>query len=265
MNKHLRRTLVVMVAVVILCEVCLRLNLHNEKTSGSKQVGTYTRFLAPWNLLVRKCSPCKTGIVDPAHFAGHDLLQRHWRMIRNEGWGAFPTNSIPMSDLVNNTTGINQERKWNVVELFWYGHENAANQRLCPQTTALLKSIPTVRAAMYSILQPRMRIPVHRGPSTTCLRYHLGLTIPRDRANCFINVDGDNIHWEEGRGELFDDTYDHYVVNDTDEPRMVLFLDVDKPIDNRVVRKLAKAINDSSLPRRLSLVNSKNEKAVDTR
>jgi len=72
------------------------------------------------------------------------------------------------------------------------------------------------------------------------------------------------VHWQEGRGELFDDTFLHYVHNDTDEYRMVLFLDVEKPINNWLLKKIVRKLNKSSLPRLLSLVNSKNEKGNKT-
>jgi len=37
-------------------------------------------------------------------------------------------------------------------------------------------------------------------------------------------------HWEEGRSVVFDDTYPHEVWNDTDEERVVLFVDFARPV-----------------------------------
>ena len=36
--------------------------------------------------------------------------------------------------------------------------------------------------------------------------------------------------WEEGKFLVFDDTYDHEVLNDTDEERTVLIVDFDRPM-----------------------------------
>ena len=38
-------------------------------------------------------------------------------------------------------------------------------------------------------------------------------------------------HWTEGGSLVFDDTYDHEVWNDTDGQRVVLFLDVVRPLN----------------------------------
>jgi beta-hydroxylase len=62
------------------------------------------------------------------------------------------------------------------------------------------------------------------------LRYHLGLVVPRDREACRIRVGEDIRHWEQGRSLIFDDTYNHEVWNDTDETRVVLFVDVIRPL-----------------------------------
>ena len=37
-------------------------------------------------------------------------------------------------------------------------------------------------------------------------------------------------HWEEGKSMIFDDTFNHEVWNDTDETRVVLFVDVLRPL-----------------------------------
>ena len=42
---------------------------------------------------------------------------------------------------------------------------------------------------------------------------------------------GDQIrHWETGQCMVFDDTYPHQVWNETDERRVVLFLDIQRPL-----------------------------------
>ena len=84
--------------------------------------------------------------------------------------------------------------------------------------------------AMFSILSPRKHILDHRGPYKGVLRYHLGLIVPQRRAACRIRVGEDVRHWEQGKSMVFDDTYNHEVWNDTDETRVVLFVDVLRPL-----------------------------------
>jgi beta-hydroxylase len=63
------------------------------------------------------------------------------------------------------------------------------------------------------------------------MRAHLGLKVPEENEKCRIRVGDDVRHWEEGEVMLFDDTHEHEVWNDTDETRVVLFLDVVRPFE----------------------------------
>ena len=56
--------------------------------------------------------------------------------------------------------------------------------------------------------------------------------MPNDNASCWLRVDKLIYNWSEGECVLFDDTYEHEVHNDTAEYRAVLFVDVDRPMDN---------------------------------
>ena len=93
-----------------------------------------------------------------------------------------------------------------------------------------MREIPGMTTAMFSILSPRKHILDHRGPYKGVLRYHLGLIVPEDAERCRIRVGEDVRHWEEGKSMIFDDTFNHEVWNDTDETRVVLFVDVLRPL-----------------------------------
>jgi beta-hydroxylase len=101
---------------------------------------------------------------------------------------------------------------------------------------------------MISILSPRKHILDHRGPYKGVLRYHLGLIVPEDAESCRIRVGDDFRHWEEGKSMIFDDTFNHEVWNDTDETRVVLFVDVLRPLpfpESAINRGIIKAIGFS--------------------
>ena len=83
---------------------------------------------------------------------------------------------------------------------------------------------------MFSILSPHKHILPHCGPYKGVLRYHLGLIVPEDAENCRIRVGDDIRHWEPGKPLIFDDVFNHEVWNDTDETRVVLFVDVERPL-----------------------------------
>jgi len=59
---------------------------------------------------------------------------------------------------------------------------------------------------------------------------HLGLIVPEPRDQLAIRVGTQVCHWEEGRALIFDDAYEHEAWNRTTQPRVVLFVDFQKPL-----------------------------------
>lgn len=125
---------------------------------------------------------------------------------------------------------ITNDELWKTYFLYVFGHKVETNCQQCPKTTALIEQIPGLQAAFFSILAPGKHIPIHRGKLKGLIRYHLGLKIPKDTRNCKIEIDGQDYYWQEGKSLIFDDTYMHQVWNNTDEYRVVLFIDVDRPL-----------------------------------
>ena len=94
----------------------------------------------------------------------------------------------------------------------------------------LLKAIPGMKTAMFSILAPHKHIPGHRGPYKGVLRYHQGLIVPTPKTLCKINVGADFRYWEEGKSLIFDDSHWHLVWNNSDFYRVILFVDFIRPL-----------------------------------
>lgn len=133
-------------------------------------------------------------------------------------------------DISKDQIEITDDDHWKTFFLFGYGFRARMNTEMCPRTSEIMQRIPGMTTAMFSILSPRKHILDHRGPYKGVLRYHLGLIIPQDRESCRIRVGDDIRHWEEGKSLIFDDTFNHEVWNDTDETRVVLFVDVIRPL-----------------------------------
>ena len=66
------------------------------------------------------------------------------------------------------------------------------------------------------------------------MRYHLGLSTPNS-PDCFIVVDGENYFWRDGEGVVFDETYIHFAENKTDQTRLILFCDVERPLNSGIM------------------------------
>ena len=111
-----------------------------------------------------------------------------------------------------------------------------------------MRQIPGMTTAMFSILSPRKHILDHRGPYKGVLRYHLGLIVPEGRRGLPDPRRRGHSPLGEGRSMIFDDTFNHEVWNDTDETRVVLFVDVLRPLpfpESAINRLIVKAIGYS--------------------
>ena len=103
-----------------------------------------------------------------------------------------------------------------------------SNAKLCPRTAEILRGIPEVQLAFFSILEPKKSVPAHHGPSFCILRYHTAFKVP-ERNPPSIRVKDQRYTWKEGESVLFDDSWEHEVYNESDGARVVLIVDVRRP------------------------------------
>jgi len=192
-------------------------------------------FLGAYNTAVRATVPHHRHILPLDYFPEHSLLEQNYLSIRSEALNIYKNYDLPKFHEVNAAFNRISDDKWKVFVLKWYDGMIATNCEKCPITASLLEQCPNVHAAMFSILAPHKHIVPHRGPNTSSLRYHLGLAIPAS-GDVFIRVNGERYDWKEGEGVLFDDCYEHEVYNNSDEVRIVLFLDVERPIPGTLGR-----------------------------
>lgn len=159
-------------------------------------------------------------------------LEKNWKVIREELDGVMERREdLPsFHDIMPQVTTITSDNQWKTYFLAGYGLESEENAKRCPETTKLLKKIPGMKTAFFSILSPNKHIPLHKGPYNGVLRYHLGLLVPNPKEKCRIQIDDQITHWDEGESIIFDDTYFHQVWNDTEGFRAVLFVDFVRPI-----------------------------------
>ncbi len=174
-------------------------------------------------------------------------VERNWETIREELLGVLEDReALPnFQDISKDQIEITDDDRWKTFFIYGYGFQADLGVEMCPRTAALMREIPGMTTAMLSILSPRKHILDHRGPYKGVLRYHLGLIVPREAEQCRIRVGEEIRHWEEGQSMVFDDTFNHEVWNDTDETRVVLFVDVLRPLpfpDSLINRLIVKAI-----------------------
>jgi beta-hydroxylase len=198
-----------------------------------RQLFDHSSFVAPINAFMHLFS----GVPSTPYLPVRDF--RDWQMIRDEALGLLEMQKIRAAEK-NDDAGFNSFFKngWKRFYLKWYDASHPSAERFCPRTVALLRGIPSVKAAMFAELPPGGKLNMHRDPFAGSLRYHLGLVTPNsDR--CFIAVDGQRYSWRDGEGVIFDETFIHWAKNDSDSNRIILFCDIERPMRFR----WAQAIN----------------------
>jgi beta-hydroxylase len=205
-----------------------------------RQLVNHSTLMAPINALMYLFSAVPNRPYQALeNFPELAPLQEHWQDIRAEALQLVEKGFIKAAEN-NNDMGFNSffKRGWKRFYLKWYKNFLPSAQDLCPVTVALLKNIPTVHGAMFALLPKDGQLKPHRDPYAGSLRYHLGLVTPNSE-KCRIYVDGVAYHWKDGEAVMFDETYIHAAKNQTDMDRIILFCDVERPLNNR----FATAIN----------------------
>lgn len=133
------------------------------------------------------------------------------------------------------TLSVEQEKiiaqgEWNTYFFCAYGQFISKNCEQCPETFSSIKKVPGIQTAFFSIFAPHTRIHPHRGVFNGVLRYHLALKVPVDFRACALRINNEIRHWELGKSIIFDDTFEHDAWNNSDEARVVLFIDFEKPL-----------------------------------
>jgi beta-hydroxylase len=193
---------------------------------GAKLVRSLERILARASLIPN------TPFLDPRQFPWVRTLEENWPVIRLELDQILPRQAeLPnFQDISRDQGDISTDDGWKTFFFYAYGMKAEGNCRRCPETNRVLESLPGMKSAFFSILAPGKHIPLHRGPYRGVIRAHLGLVIPEPKEKCRIQVGPEFAHWEEGRVMVFDDGYPHQVWNDTAGTRVVLFLDIVRPL-----------------------------------
>ncbi len=204
-----------------------------------RQLTDQSTFLAPVNCFMYAFSAVPLRpILDPAQLPELRILQENWRVFREEGLALYQDGHIKASERYDDL-GFNSffRHNWKRFYLKWYDAPLPSARRLCPRSVELLQRVPGIKGAMFAMLQSGGTLNEHRDPYAGSLRYHLGLATPNDY-RCRIYVDGTPYSWRDGEPLLFDETYVHKAMNETEQDRLILFCDVTRPMRYRFAQKV---------------------------
>ena len=105
----------------------------------------------------------------------------------------------------------------------------------CPKTLSLLKRIPNIRTALFSRLGPGTKLSYHTGWADLAnyvLRCHINIKIPNPEEDglCGLCVNEIIEYHRQGDIIVFDDSKKHYAFNDSNSDRIVLIVDILRPL-----------------------------------
>jgi len=213
-------------------------------------------IFAPLNCLLYlfSHSRVKQPIIDTLQFKELDELRANWEIIRDEALalqqqGDLENINQPGEDAYYDV-GFRTFHKygWRKFYLKWYGYTHTSAQTMCPKTTEILSRVKNINGAMFAYMPANSELTRHLDPVACSLRYHLGLQTPNSN-DCFINVDGQEYAWQDGKDLLFDETYLHFVKNNTEESRLILMCDFDRPVNifGKAINSCYKVLMKASL------------------
>jgi aspartyl/asparaginyl beta-hydroxylase (cupin superfamily) len=190
-------------------------------------------------------------------------LDRNFQVIREELMAILPEKrAIPRYHELdqmqyNISARVDPDKDWKIYPLNIMGVQPEAFCLRCPRTTALLQGIPGLFEAFFSILEGGKSIPAHEGPYRGYLRYHLGLLVPEKNPPS-IRLKDQVYTWKEGESVLFDDSWEHEVYNQCEGDRVVLIVDIRRPMPipfdtvNRLAQSIMKPLYGRHILKRLA-------------
>ncbi|TPN20832.1 aspartyl/asparaginyl beta-hydroxylase domain-containing protein [Mesorhizobium sp. B2-3-3] len=169
-----------------------------------------------------------------------------WQDIRDEALAVQLNRAPRFHDIMPEQAEIsaNDGLDWRMFVLKAYDITIPGNLERMPTLSRLLSACPEVKSAAVSFLAPQKHIPPHRGPFRGIMRFHLGLVIPKQadgRPATIMMIDHEEKRIADGECMLWDDTFEHEVMNNADQARVALLLDVWRPqlpLDMEILSRL---------------------------
>lgn len=174
---------------------------------------------------------CKDpAVLNTKDFEWTSDFRANWKVIRDEYLGYAISNTIPVYKTINEmTSSCDLTGGWRTLFLRIFGKDTKC-AHFFPKTMQLINGCPCT-LAFFSVFEPGTKLTRHVGLYKGVLRYHLPLIIPDKWDKCFINVNGRVLNWrfdsqDDPMDLMFDDTFLHHAENNTDQKRVILFLDI---------------------------------------
>jgi len=225
-----------LVAIYLLSIAFIRVR-NNDKFSLTRQLSDFSTFMVIFNLPAYLLSKIPIQpFTDKKYYPELLKLEDNWEVIRDEAMALYESGHIGVGEDLP-ASGFYKNGRWKSFYLKSFSNKIPSAYELAPKTMALIDQVPTMQMALFALLMPGKNLTKHHDPFAFTLRYSLGLSTPNS-SDCCLVVDGLHLPWEDGKSYIFDETYMHSAYNNTDQIRIILMTDVDRPIYLKIVQKI---------------------------
>jgi aspartyl/asparaginyl beta-hydroxylase (cupin superfamily) len=188
------------------------------------------RAITNWIFLRGAGGEDRPRILSPREFfPAARKLEERFPAIRAEVDELLSHREIPRYGNFDPVRAAQVSEEWRLYYAYMYGQSNELAREECPTLLDFAESTPNVVNAFISILEPGVTLPAHRDPYAGVLRYHLGVRIPAENPPR-IRLDRDYYTWNEGEGVVLDVSFEHEVINESDQPRVIVIVDFHRPM-----------------------------------
>ena len=201
--------------------------------------------LGIWNIFLEAITDNPPMNIDKKYFEGHTLFEdkNNFIKIRSEVLDIVDNYDIKslkeLSTMFRNA--IEEKNDGKHTWRFQFLKHNC-------NLYEVLDKYPTLKNALkdklifnagISLLDPKISIPQHIGYFKGFLRYQICIETNDDDPNKPYIICGEQKYtWKTGEGVLFDDMFNHYVVNNSEARRIVLYLDITRQNLPNIIRKI---------------------------
>ncbi|MFG2985022.1 aspartyl/asparaginyl beta-hydroxylase domain-containing protein [Streptomyces sp. NPDC048258] len=156
-------------------------------------------------------------------------LDHQFDQIKAEVTKLVQTRNVKAYGDIDPLRAAEVSEEWRLYYAYMLGETNPEAWRDCPTFVDFAERTPGVVNAIIAILEPGVTLKAHEGPYAGILRYHLPLTVPENNPPR-LRVDKEIHTWKEGEAILIDDTFEHEVYNESDGQRVMLIIDIRRPM-----------------------------------
>jgi ornithine lipid ester-linked acyl 2-hydroxylase len=210
---------IVVIIVLVLCYLAYKYYYSNSKDNNTIHKQNKNNDKNNLQLLNQRFYDYKKVYPELKIFKDNrNKILEEVNKINNDEWKDWPEKNLYTEDM-----------SWKVFPFFGFGIWIDHNCNKCPEISKIIKNIPNLRTASLSKLDPGTKLTPHQGwasLSNNVLRCHYGIIVPDD---CYIYVESETQQMLKNEIIVFDDSKTHSAGNFSNDERIVLILDIERP------------------------------------